>query len=244
MFTQWNQVEDWIRNNQLKKWIFTKNDRNNRSGEGAAPNDKILDSEYFPGDLEQKLQLTKQSLEQYGMRCYGYGFFGSKVTDGLYCEAQLSSGSSLPIGIGTMMQTAPAIDKEQLRKEILNEIKLEQYEQERKEFEQERKEFQKEKEGVIGLAIGYLKPVLGALASKRVAGVDADADIAARKINAVPGDEEESPISDEEAEKIEDLIIRFKKVEPDYLRLLESVVTMAENGDATYTMARGFLIKD
>ena len=36
---------------------------------------------------------------------------------------------------------------------------------------------------------------------------------------------------------------RLKKVEPNYLALLESVVEMAESGDATYKMAKGFLLK-
>lgn len=252
MFTQWQQVEDWIKNNQLDKWIFTKNDRNLRPSEGGTPNDKIVDSEYYPGDSEQKLQLTKQALEQYGSRVYGYGFQGKRATDGMYCEVCLTGagGYNVPIGVGAALQ--PSIDRDELKKQIMNEIKLEQFEKDRQAFEAEKREFQKDKEGVMGLAISYLKPVVSALSSKRIAGLDATEDVVTPRVSApaVPGaaapaaEEEEAIFTDEEQDKLYDILARFKKVEPDYLRLLESVVAMAEAGDSTYTMAKGFLIKD
>jgi len=251
MFTQWDQVEDWIKNNQLKKWIFTKNDRNNRSGEGGAPNDKIVDSEYLPGEIDQKLQLTKQALEQYGSRVYGYGFYGSKCTDGLYCEVCLQCSPSYPMqpSVGTL--PAQSFDKEAFRKEIMNEIKLKQFEDERAEFEKDKRDFQKEKEGVVGMLIGYLAPIAQARLGKRVAGIDAPGEVVTDPVaplhNSEKNEEQEqeqpSPFTDEEEEKVYDLMVRFKKAEPDYLQLLESVVAMAEAGDQTYNMAKGFLIK-
>ena len=88
----------------------------------------------------------------------------------------------------------------------------------------------------------------------RVAGVDADEPVRAQRIVAERPEqqeqeqepeqpEQEAPFTDEEAEQLMALMVRFKAVEPDYLKLIESVVTMAENGDATYNMAKGFLIK-
>ena len=61
--------------------------------------------------------------------------------------------------------------------------------------------------------------------------------------NNEPGTNQEDPFTDEEGEKLAELMARFKAVEPDYLQLLESVVEMAEKGDSTYTMAKGFLLK-
>lgn len=242
MFTEWQQVENWINNNQLDKWIFTKNDRNSRSSEGGTPNDKIVDSEYLPGERDNKILLTKQMLEDCGIRVYGYGWQGKRATDGMFCEVQLAPVSRMPISVGQVQQ--PMIDKDALRKEILNEIKLQQYEDEKKQFEQEKKEFQKEKEGVIGLAIGYLRPVLGALARKNVAGVDAPDEVIAEPVAPLTSTQETKDFSPEEEDKVYTLMVRFKKCEPDYLRLLESVVTMAEAKDQTYTMAKSFLLKD
>lgn len=247
MFTQWQQVEDWINNSQLEHWIFTRSDRNNRSAEGGAPNDKILDSDYFPGDKQNKLQLTKQSLEQYGAHAYGFGWNGKKCTDGLYCDVQLIGTGISPMNGVPMIQQQPAFDKEAYKKEILNEIKLQQYEEERKNFEAEKREFEKKVNGAFGLAINYLTPIVQAFNKKNVAGVDAEAPVIAPPVPLVPAapevPEEESPFTDEEEDQILDLLTRFKKVEPDYMRLLESVVKLAESGDGMYTTAKGFLIK-
>ena len=62
-------------------------------------------------------------------------------------------------------------------------------------------------------------------------------------ITGAPDPSEEGVFTADEAEKLEALLTRFRAVEPDYIRLLESVVAMAEAGDSTYTMAKGFLLK-
>ena len=41
MFTMWHQVEDWINDNNIKKWVFTKNNPLNRAkGEIADDRDR------------------------------------------------------------------------------------------------------------------------------------------------------------------------------------------------------------
>lgn len=44
-------------------------------------------------------------------------------------------------------------------------------------------------------------------------------------------------------ERVDALIARFEAAEPEYIQLLESVVVMAEAGDATYKMAKNVLLK-
>ena len=44
-------------------------------------------------------------------------------------------------------------------------------------------------------------------------------------------------------EHVENLLERFSNVEPQWIELLEKVVIMAENKDATYTMAKTILLK-
>ena len=95
---------------------------------------------------------------------------------------------------------------------------------------------------------------------RNVAGVDTAEPVHARPIVAEPQPKEkpeEDPdekdnqelvdiandFTDEEGEKLTALMSRFKKVEPQYMELIEAVVEMAERGDSTYTMAKGFLIK-
>lgn len=157
-----------------------------------------------------------------------------------------------------------------LRKEIMADIERKEYEREKVEFEKEKKEFEADKAGVMGAIIGYAKPYLPLLKEKfsstlsRVAGTDKP--VVAKPIQPIIPEEEpdqhevivdnthsqtvgdtdpedeQDVFTDEENEKLFDLLKRFKAVEPDYLRLLESVVVMAEAGDDQYTMAKMALL--
>lgn len=255
MFTTWEQINDWIKDNQFDHWVFSTN----------RPTDeekviKIVDSDYYAGDYDDKLAMTRKYLESNGGHYYGVAWRKPQVKNGgTYCEVRLEQ--TMPAsGIGNMMQ--PQFDEAAMRKRITEEIKtqmaLERFEQERKDFEREKREFQKEKEGVWGLAIKYLSPVAAAALGGRgglrdVAGLDAEEPVVTEPVQPLHTTEEpvaeaekqieQSPFTDEEADKLFELLARFKKVEPQYLELLEAVVTMAENGDTTYTMAKGVLIK-
>ena len=48
--------------------------------------------------------------------------------------------------------------------------------------------------------------------------------------------------TEQEADKLFDLMARFKQAEPQYMEMIEKVVAMAENGDATYKMAKSVLV--
>jgi hypothetical protein len=209
--------------------------------------------------MEDKIALTMRVLDKYddGM-LYGIGFYGKKATDGLCCE-YCKENERVQRNVGAM-PLQPAVDEaaveKRLRRMIEAEFQQKEYEanvkklrDDREELDRERKEFEKEKAGVFGLAVEYCKPLLGALQKRRmVAGVDAEAPVHAAPVQPIHADveeanQEEDVFTDEEADKIYALLARFKKVEPEYLRLIERVVEMAESGDSMYGMAKGMLLK-
>ena len=154
----------------------------------------------------------------------------------------------------------------------MTKFERERLEQERKELRDEKREFERVKNGAIGLVVQKFAPVVDALAGRlaplpRVAGVDAENPVHAQVIKPIsehkpeqeqPEDpeqpeqpEQQDPVAgddqdvftDEESDELFALMARFKAVEPQYMDLLRAVVQMAESGDSTYTMAKGFLLK-
>ena len=258
MITSWNELDQWIRDNNLSRWIFTKTNRDKASSNDAngTPNDKIVDSDYYGENLEDKLAITKRNLEQYGRLVYGYGWQGGKKTDGICCEVLLAPVAAPAAGVGVVQ---PAVDiagmENRIRQQIKAEMEAERYERERKDFEKEKKQFEEDKQGVMGLLVGYLAPVAKTMMEKgrmpHIGTVDAEADVQTKRIEPATPEEEapvdepevESPFTEEEEDKIYDLMVRFKAAEPDCIQMLETVVGMAEAKDATYTMAKNFLMK-
>ncbi|MGM9818821.1 MAG: hypothetical protein ACI30B_07575 [Paludibacteraceae bacterium] len=130
-----------------------------------------------------------------------------------------------------------------------------QFEQDRKDFEEARKEFEEKQNGIFGILIEKAAPVImpyiqGFLQKKnplaQVAGLEqpykADP-IPVKENTAETAEQQEKEVfTDEESEKLFALMERFKKVEPDYLTLVESVVVMAESGDSMYMMAKKMLL--
>lgn len=254
MFTKWQQVEDWIRDNRFNRWIFYKSNPDSK-GEGDRSNDKIVDNKFYNGDpQDEKLRLTRKYLEQWGGRAYGVAFQGeTATTGGAQCVVALEEAApAAPVQVaGTAGIGSADIEqiKAQVREQVRTEFEKQAYERERKDFEQERKQFERDKNSAVGLMIGYLKPVINALNQKRVAGVDADEDVQAARIKPIdeptpaePAQDTED-FTDDEVDRLNALVARFKAVEPCYLDLLEKVVTLAENGDSTYIMAKEMLLK-
>ena len=255
MFTTWDQIRTWIEDNNFPRWIFYKNDPEERTDKA---NDKIIDSNNFTvSDMEDKLAMTEKYLRQYGGKVWGVGFKSTNYTgDGVQCTARLEAQQPTS-GIGSPYDAQNIGElRESIKREIRAEIENENYKREKAEFEREKKEFEEEKKSAIGAVIHYFAPIGQMLMQKHinpmrnVAGVDANEDVHAARIVAPKTDapeteepEQESPFTDEEADELFALMAEFKKVEPDYLKLLRSVVEMAKNGDATYTMAKGLLIK-
>lgn len=266
-FTTWQQVEDWIRNNGLVRWAFAcERDKDGKLSRYVA------NSEWYPGEFEEQLATTRKALEQQpGRYLYGSGFHTENKSMGeASCEVQMeATGNSISglqqqqarsIGEAEMQQMESRMES-RLRKQIMAEIERDRYEKDKAAFEKEKKEWEEEKQSAIGLAINYLQPVIAALKQRspmgRVAGIeDATHQIVTEPIQPIENKqpeaqtqetpeapEEEIPFTDDEAEQLMSLMVRFKSVEPDYLKLIDAVVKMAESGDPTYKMAKGVLLK-
>lgn len=254
MFTTWQQIEDWIKDNQFDHWIFS---RNKPTAEDKM--DKIVDSDYYAGDFEDKIAMTRKYLESNGGCAYGVGYKKPNIIKGgTICEVRLEQSypaQQLPMnGIGNT-----GINEAQLRETIKRELEAEwdkrEYKRLREELDNERKAFEADKNSAIGLITGYLAPVAKAMLEKRVAGLDADAPIEAdpvkpivpteqpEDINTEDAEQQQNPFTEEEEEQVYDLMVRFKAAEPNYLELIKAVVEMAERGDAMYGIAKQTLLK-
>ena len=254
MFTKWSQVENWIRDNGLTSWRFSYDKTGTQTTQDGEErqvrsNRLAILSDAFPGELEEKIALTKRRLmDENNQVLYGYGKRGKENTGLMYCEVRLVEEVQQP---GSQSVSAvpqyPSFDEEKMMAKIRKEVQLEyenqRYQEERKAFEKERKEFEDEKKTAIGALVHFMSPVVGALMGKGVAGVDSSAPVDAAPIHAVEniGETDEIFTADEQ-EELFDLMTRFKAVEPRYLELIRRVVTMAETGDKTYEMAKNFLL--
>lgn len=254
MFTNWDQIESWIRDNQFVHWVFYEKNPNES---GDKDNIKIADSNYYTGDFEDKLAMTKKYITLNGGVAFGIGFKTPNTTQGgtvckvrLEPEVQMAQPAN---GVGMPSQTIGEL-RESLRKELQAEWDKKECEKMRKDLEADRKAFEAEKQSAMGFLVGYLAPLGKAFLQKKVAGVDTAAPVEAEPVHPivakevaapVPGSQaEQEPFTDEEADKLYNLLARFKKVEPQYMQLIEAVVTMAETGNPMYGAAKGVLIKE
>ena len=260
MFTSWDQVEEWIRDNNFAHWIIYRE----RPSEGEKNNNIIADSKFYTGDDADKIAMTKKYLLLNGGRGYAVGFATPNTTvGGVVAEIRLegeNTQSASVNGLGGYNSIGEL--RESITREIRAQIKAEEYEREKKQFEKEKAEFEAEKQSTIGALVHYFAPIGQMLMEKkftpmaRVAGIDAEQDVHARRIVAEDGkpvddpeqpeqdaQEQQEPFTDEEAEQLMALMVRFKAVEPNYLQLIEAVVNMAESGDTMYNMAKGMLLK-
>lgn len=256
MFTKWQQVENWIRDNGLSSWRFSYDRtgiQSTEDGEKQTRSNRIaILSDAFPGDTEEKIALTKRRLlDEQNQTLYGYGKRGKENTGLMYCEVRLVDEFQQPGSQAVSAIPSPAFNEqevmERLRREVKMEFENQRYQEEKKAFEAEKKKFEEEKTSAIGTFARLMSPVVAAISGKQqrvCAGVDADAPVEAQPIHAVEQEEKINEVfGDEESDKLFDLMSRFKSVEPQYMELLERVVVMAENGSPMYGMARGILLK-
>ena len=258
MFTQWQQVESWIRDNGLNSWRFSY-DRTGTQTDGETTsqtrsNRIAVLSDAFPGDLDEKIALTKRRLvAESNQTLYGYGKRGKENTGLLYCEVRLvdefqQPGAQAVSSVPVHQPIDESALAERIRKEVKQEMELQRYMDERKAFDDRVREFEQKQNGVMGLLVEYLSPVVSAMAHKNVAGVDATHPVTAKPVQQIQteteiGAEDMNEIfTEKESDDLFDLTARFKSVEPQYMQLIERVVTMAESGDNMYHMARKMLL--
>lgn len=255
MFTKWQQVEDWIRDYGLSSWRFSFERTGTQAGDDGVEkqtrsNRMAIVSDHLPGDLDEKIMLTRKRLiEEKGITLYGYGKRGKENTGQLYCEVRLVDEFQQPGTHAVSSPATPLFDEkevtERLRRELRLEFENQRYQDEKKQFEAEKKQFEEEKNSAVGLLVHYFSPVIASLGQKRVAGLDATSPVAAQPIHAVEENQEELEeiFTAEESDKLFDIVARFKSVEPQFMDLLERVVIMAEKNDPMYGMAKGILLK-
>lgn len=253
-FFTWAQIEQWVRDNGLVKWDFAATNRQ-KIEDGARVNDVVANSEWYEGDLDFKLAMTKKQLEmQPGRYLYGRGYHTANGTQGAAsCEICLNGYQHMqqqPVSGVAMQPAAPMqqSERDQLKEEIRLQVETEfnkrKLEEDRKQLNEERKAFNEEKSGVIGMLVNYLAPAAKAvMGNSRIAGLDVQPANAPSLTEQAKPEEPatEEPFTDEEAREIEELLVRFKAAEPEYLTLLRKVVSMAEAKDSSYTMAKQFL---
>lgn len=261
MFTRWQQVEEWIRDNSLTSWRFLYERTGIQptdDGEKQTRSNRVaILSDAFPGELEEKIALTRRRLlAENNQTLYGYGKRGKENTGLMYCEVRLVDELQQPNAQAVSSPTpTPSFDEKALADRIRGEVRLEyeklRYEEQVRDFETRKRQledrerdFEDKQSTAIGLLVHHLTPVITALRNKPVAGLDTNAPVEAQPIRAIEQDEQmEDVFTNEESDKLFQLMAEFKQVEPRFLELIERVVTMAKNGDATYDMAKGFLLK-
>ena len=255
MLTSIEEVKEWITDNGFKRWVLYKD---------FTKSEKIIDSNGFPvADMADKLAMTEKYLRRMGGRAYAAGATSNATSDlnivaeirldEAQAQAQGASGVGGYPNIGELRSELT----ETITKQLRAEMQMEDMKRREKDLEQREKDFNEKQNSVIGALVGIFSPyipVLNSMHGKRmVAGTPADAAAPVHVQPIIPEEpgetQEQQPASpwddftEEEADELIGLIARFKKIEPDYMKLLASVVEMAERGDSTYTMAKGFLVK-
>ena len=253
VFDSFEEVKDWIQDNKLLRYVF-------RTGRGETRENNYVFCYDQDATPEENLRILEKRLNAHaGQKLYGTGFRTTSSTGGIVCDVQygqeeneLERFKRMFQGVGQPMQ--PVVNEADIERRLTEKLtmqfRLEQMEADRKNFEKEKKEFEAEKAGVIGALINYFGPVAQTFMRQKGLAKVAGTDVEAEKIVPVQGDDAQGDevtvddLPEEEAEKAYELLKRFRKVEPNYLTLLESVVKMAESGDSNYNLARGFLIKE
>ena len=248
MLTSFDQVKDWILDNSFKRWIFYKD---------SSCKEKIIDSKAFAvSDQADKLAMTEKYLRMAGGHAFGHGFAdnGSDAERATVCEVRLEDMSAQPAnGVGGYpplnigdLDAMEARMEGRLRKQIQAEMREADYQKRLADVERREKELDSERQSALGAIMHYFAPIgqqmLQSKLLKNVAGLDANEPVHADPIQPITTDQPEEPMfTDEEDEKITELMAAWKAADPDYLKYLEKIVELCTSGDSKYTMAKSFL---
>jgi hypothetical protein len=247
MLTNFDQVKDWILDNGFKRWVLYKN---------STKNEKIIDSAAFTvSNMDDKIAMTEKYLRMAG----GYAYAAGATTnskDDLNTVTEIRLESVQAQQVAAVGNPYPALNEDaiaaRVRKEVEAEYNKREYERRAADLEKREKEFAEKENSAMGALIRCFAPVGQAMMAKtgllrNVAGIDTEEQVTAQPIKPAEPEEaqeaqEENPFTDEEADEVYALMVRFKKAEPDYLKLVRKVVEMAESGDSNYKMAKTVLV--
>lgn len=250
MLTSFDQVKEWITDNGFKRWVLYKD---------FTRKEKIIDSAAFTvSDLGDKIAMTEKYLRYAGGRAFAAGAIRMGEDDlTVTAEIRLDDmGNSQVTGVGQQTITPLNIGEIEyrVRKQIKAELREEDLKRREKEMAEKEKEFNEQKNGVIGALVGAFAPYLPVIknlqnAGRMVAGVDTNEPVTVppmhvdreEQAEAVEEVETEQEFTDEEADALLSLVLRWKKADPEFMPCLEKIVEMAESGDSNYALAKKFL---
>lgn len=248
--TTFDKIPELLRANDCKYWhIRTKKDANSYVF-------KYDDSRSFDDNIARMQEI---------MRLYHGSYFilegkeNAASNKGSFCFEFSNEGAP---AVGSMMQMPQLtssgiseIDVEARIKNAVDAVKLDfatkDIERRERELAAREKEYRQEKASTIGIIVDRIGKVLPKMFPQvAVAGMPGEeVQVPASVAKQPQHDEEaieiatvESDEQDEATAELESLLERFAAVEPEWLPLLRRMVEMAEARDATYNMARNFLL--
>lgn len=259
----WGEIQAWMQDNGIQRWNISRTqDKQDNNNVFVYDKEKSLD--------ENKL-ICERSLDRFAgdvMYITGWRTEAAK-TGGFFAmilyerNASAAPTATMQPQVGGLYGVGSQVDigalTADIEQRISNRYEKERLERLEKDLREEKRDLEAQKNSAMGILAQTLAPFAQQLAGKlaplpKVAGLDAAEDVQAAKIHAaqepqaeqaetVEEDVEEIFCTEAEYRKMLALMERFAAVEPQWLALLEAVTTLAENGDNTYTMAKGFLLK-
>lgn len=247
--TTFDKIPELLRANDCKYWhIRTKKDANSYVF-------KYDDSRSFDDNISRMQEI---------MRLYHGSYFilegkeNAASNKGSFCFEFSNEG--VP-AVGAMQMPQPTssgmseIDIEARIKNAVDAVKLDfatkDLERRERELAEKEKEYRAEKASTIGILVDKIGKVIPKIFPQvAVAGMPGEEVPVPASVAKQPQHDEEAieiatvenDEQDEATAELESLLERFAAVEPEWLPLLRRMVEMAEAKDATYNMARNFLL--
>lgn len=243
----------WLQINRITSWFISTTN----SGQD---NTRLFTSDpeqSFESELERMRQVLELSSNPV---VYVFGKTNAASKVGNFMErwqngtenTESVSAANQPVS-HAMYGTPTYVSREELDERIMEAVNREKFrsekeafEKEKEAFEQEQKEFADAKNSMIGIAIEKAMPFIGQL----FGGDRVDVSVAGTQgtIQAAPiqptveaaeeaqAAEEPLPFTVEEQERITDILIAYKNLDPDYLTVLERFVKIAVSGEPVSVM--------
>ena len=248
--TTFDKIPELLRANDCKYWtIRTKKDSNSYVF-------KYDDTRSFDDNINRMQEI---------MRLYHGSYFvldgkeNAATNKGMFCF-EFSNEGTAPM-VGSMQQPTviqgglSELDIESRIKNATDAVRLEFQQQDlarrEKELAAREKEYREEKNSTIGIIVDRIGKVIPKIFPQvAVAGMPGEQVAVPASVAKTPRHNEENvefatvetEEQDEATAELEALLERFAAVEPEWLPLLRRMVEMAEAKDATYNMARNFLL--
>ncbi len=245
MIANIDKVIEWLEVNETPHFVVS-------SKEGE--NSKIFESRE-----DESFEDAKNRLRRVMEFCHGNRFLikarkDYKGTRGMFTEefrnnpdgVQLSPGQSAVSGTpqsvnpGLGFISIGELDRRlsEERKSILQDVKIERLEAENKELQTELLG----KDTAFTRTIQKIEPYLGTILGNTIGKMVPQAPMV-----GVAGLSNDSDISDQtvlsDEDRLSNALQRWSAVEPDMIRIIETLAGMAVNGDSMYSMAKNMLIK-